>query len=461
MNHSNKGSIVWILLVCLFLFQGEYSYAINYNFADRTFLQEIEEAGGRVMMDYTAVYIPSQDKTYYECMVWDTKTGVSKLYYYNYTDKNFVAYEDNVQLPVTPLGGQVEGKVMMDYTAVHIPSEDKTYYECMVWDTKTGLSKLYYYNFSDKKFVAYEDNVQLPKAPLGIDVKDGVMMDYTSVHVPSQDKTYYECMVWSLNTGVSKLYFYDYTEKKFIAYKDNVQLPPSPLGKRTTTPIMMDYTAVHVPAEDKTYYECMVWDTQTGDSKLYFYDYTEKKFIAYKDNVQLPTNPLGSSVEGQIMMDYTSVHVPSEDKTYYECMIWDTKTGVSKLYFYNYTDKKFVTYGDNVQLPTTPLGKKPIGNLQLDYTSVHVPSEDKTYYECMFWDQTTGVSKLYFYAYDTKKFKPYENNVQLPAKPVQLPQREEDDLDLDLELDDLDLDLDLENLELEDLDEDGSDGGDE
>ena len=66
MNHSNKGSIVWILLVCLFLFQGEYSYAINYNFADRTFLQEIEEAGGRGMMDYTAVYIPSQDKTYYE-----------------------------------------------------------------------------------------------------------------------------------------------------------------------------------------------------------------------------------------------------------------------------------------------------------------------------------------------------------------------------------------------------------
>ena len=27
------------------------------------------------------------------------------------------------------------------------------------------------------------------------------------------------------------------------------------------------------------------------------------------------------------MIDYTSVHVPSQDKTYYEAMVWDTKTG--------------------------------------------------------------------------------------------------------------------------------------
>ncbi len=59
-----------------------------------------------------------------------------------------------------------------------------------------------------------------------------------------------------------------------------------------TGTIMMNYTSVHVPSEDKTYYEVMVWDTETGYSRLYYYDYTEKKFTAYGENVQLPANPL-------------------------------------------------------------------------------------------------------------------------------------------------------------------------
>ena len=63
--------------------------------------------------------------------------------------------------------------------------------------------------------------------------------------------------------------------------------------------------------------------------------------------------PAGSG--GQIMMDYTSVHVPSQDKTYYECMVWNTETGKSKLYFYSYTDKVFKVYEENVQLPRYPL----------------------------------------------------------------------------------------------------------
>lgn len=60
-------------------------------------------------------------------------------------------------------------------------------------------------------------------------------------------------------------------------------------------------------------------------------------------------------MSGNIMMDYTSVHVPSQDKTYYECMVWNTKTGESALYFYSYTDKGFKKYEDNVQLPSNPL----------------------------------------------------------------------------------------------------------
>lgn len=77
-----------------------------------------------------------------------------------------------------------------------------------------------------------------------------------------------------------------------MAYEDNVQLPSSPIAKNSMDEVMMNYTSIHVPSEDKTYYECMVWNTTTGASKLYFYSFTDKKFKAYEDNVQLPDSPL-------------------------------------------------------------------------------------------------------------------------------------------------------------------------
>ena len=58
---------------------------------------------GRIMMDYTSVYVPTSDKTYYEVLVWDNVTGVSKLYYYDYADKVYKVYDDNAQLPANPL----------------------------------------------------------------------------------------------------------------------------------------------------------------------------------------------------------------------------------------------------------------------------------------------------------------------------------------------------------------------
>ncbi len=185
--------------------------------------------------------------------------------------------------------------ILMDYTSVHVPSQDKTYYECIVWDTETGHSKLYFYDFSEKRFKAYGDNVQLPSNPLPNSNNDApeYHMDYTSVHVPSQDKTYYECMVWDAETGASKLYFYSFDTKTFKAYEDNVQLPNNPLPQAGgSSNFMMDYTSVHVPSQDKTYYECMVWNPNSGESKLYYYDYTSKSFVAYAQNVQLPSAPV-------------------------------------------------------------------------------------------------------------------------------------------------------------------------
>jgi hypothetical protein len=60
-------------------------------------------SGGKIMMDYTSVHVPSQDKTYYEALVWNTETGKSRLYFYSYDTKTFKSYEDNVQIPSHPL----------------------------------------------------------------------------------------------------------------------------------------------------------------------------------------------------------------------------------------------------------------------------------------------------------------------------------------------------------------------
>ncbi len=189
--------------------------------------------------------------------------------------------------------------------------------------------------------------------------KGAIMMDYTSVFVPSQDKTYYECLVWDKYTGKSILYYFNYTDGKFVAYAEEAQIPTSISAVSSSSEksgvIMMDYTSVHVPSDDKTFYECLIWNTKTGKSVLYYYNYTDSKFKAYSDDVQLPNDPLNGLADGEFMMDYTSVHVPTQEKTYYEIMVWDTQSGYSQLYFFDYNLSKFVTYEEKVQLPSEPM----------------------------------------------------------------------------------------------------------
>lgn len=60
---------------------------------------------GRYQMNYTTTVSPATEshgvKIYYEVMVWDTQTGRSKLYYYDYDIDNWKAY--GYQLPERPL----------------------------------------------------------------------------------------------------------------------------------------------------------------------------------------------------------------------------------------------------------------------------------------------------------------------------------------------------------------------
>ena len=62
-------------------------------------------SNGRYQMNYTTTVSPATEshgvKIYYEVMVWDTQTGRSKLYYYDYDIDNWKAY--GYQLPSSPL----------------------------------------------------------------------------------------------------------------------------------------------------------------------------------------------------------------------------------------------------------------------------------------------------------------------------------------------------------------------
>ena len=94
------------LTLCATLFMATVGNANASNASNSNFTNSLANGagtGGTIMMDYTSVHVPAQDKTYYEVLVWDTTTGASKLYFYSYDSKRFKAYEDNVQLPRYPL----------------------------------------------------------------------------------------------------------------------------------------------------------------------------------------------------------------------------------------------------------------------------------------------------------------------------------------------------------------------
>lgn len=141
---------------------------------------------------------PYLDQNGVECaLVWNSASGVSTLYYYNSTEKKFVPA--SYQLPVRPTG---ESGVHQFH-----PYLDQNGLECVLaWNATTGESLLYYYATAQKKFVLA--NYQLPANPTG---DDG-----TYTFFPYLDQNGIECvLVTNLNTGVNKLYFYSSTTKKF------------------------------------------------------------------------------------------------------------------------------------------------------------------------------------------------------------------------------------------------------
>ncbi|MCX7744404.1 MAG: hypothetical protein N2167_07560 [Flavobacteriales bacterium] len=67
----------------------------------------------------------------------------------------------------------------------------------------------------------------------------------------------------------------------------------SPLNPFTTGKYMMDQTVVYSSSENIIYHYILVWDTETGKSKLYWFDRTNKRSFEWEAfGKDLPQQPL-------------------------------------------------------------------------------------------------------------------------------------------------------------------------
>jgi hypothetical protein len=162
---------------------------------------------------------------------------------------------------------------------------------------------------------------------------------------------YRTIFVWNSKTGKTARYYHQYDEDAWE--KSEKALPDNPLGKASTEvgEIMMDYNQYenHNGTQYRTVY---VWNTRTGKSARYYYEYDKKEWK--KSTVNLPDNPLGepTSKIGEVMMDYEQYenHNGTQYRTVY---VWNTLTGKSARYYYEHDD--YVWQKSKVNLPDKPL----------------------------------------------------------------------------------------------------------
>lgn len=309
-------------------------------------------ATGKVMMSISGLY----SKFYYETspyvkgiaiyhiLVWDTQTGKSKLYYFDTNDKKIetVIY----QLPTNPLAG-TSGQFMMSGLGFTMEYQEKPIYHILVWDTKTGKSKLYFLNTRAKKMV--QAGYQLPISPLP-EITGDVMMQTRGYFSGKTMKFYYRILVWDTKTAKSRIYYFN--RKKNNLAESVYKVPSNPIPEASDK-IMMSrgafsiYNTRHENNDDDVH-QALVWDN-TGKSKQYYVDKESKK--TYKASYQLPDNPLPEAT-GEIMMaenGFQNIHY----KIVYFVLVWDTDTGKSELYFFSSSTQSMRNPG--YRLPANPL----------------------------------------------------------------------------------------------------------
>jgi hypothetical protein len=249
----------------------------------------------------------------------------------------------------------------------------------LTWNIETGVSKLYYYDVGAHKFL--ESDYQLSRRPSTDRGRFSLM--------PFVDQEGREAILsWNLETGYTRLYHYDDHAGKFVI--SSYQLPRSPTGDIGKLGFMA------YKGEDGGE-RILAWNTETGVSKLYYYDEGQNQFLL--SSYQLPVKPVAAGGECGF-----SAYLNKDGEE--SILAWNTGIGRSKLYVVNQKTQKFTL--SSHQLPIQSLGK---GSYRfMSYL-------DKAGSECALVCNTeTGVSKLHYYSKIVGEFKvsPY----QLPSKPT-------------------------------------------
>jgi hypothetical protein len=311
---------------------------------------------------------PYLDHKSRECVLsYNSATGNSVLYYHKPSEKKFLV--SSYQLPHGPIAHNEEWQ--------GTPYLDHLGRECiLVWDVHSGVSKIFYYKPSEKKFLV--SSYQLPIAPLGSG-------DYH--FSPYLDHLGRECvLVCNSTTGKSRIYFHKPSDNKFL--ESSYQLPENPLGKGPVS---------YAPYLDHLKRECvLVYNETNGNSKIYFHRPSDKKFL--ESSYQLPQG-LSDSLGANIGM------APYLDHLGRECVIvYSRISGKSKIYYHKPSDNKFLI--SSYQLPTDPTAAKGLKEF--------APYLDHLGRECVLvWNSKTGISKLFYHRPSDKKF--LESSYQLPA----------------------------------------------
>ncbi len=369
----------------------------------KPFYEEHFEGTKYIQMNYKVYYDPSLETMIRECLVWNTKTGHSKLYFHNTETNIFEPYEDELQLPDLPLYAEAKGDIMMDY-AVEIFKE-KVEAKILVWDTKTGKSMHYYYDDETLKFEAYGWRAQLPDEVEELNIKGKIMMDYEMTYTKYYKKLRHEVVIWDTKTGKNWMYYYNHANKRMEAYETQpLGSPPFSCCKEEDQEYMINYRTYPKRKDgerDDIEYVLLAWETDLGYSKISRYDRGLNRY-SYQWSGKMPPIPVSS--KGPIMLDYSMVRTGDLSTVYYECMTWDRETGRSALYFLSKEGEFYEEY-DKIGLPRYPLGENLTGDVLMDYVAVNNPLRNSTIYECLVWDSGTGKSVIYEYDYQLKNFK--------------------------------------------------------
>jgi hypothetical protein len=144
-------------------------------------------------------------------VVWNTKSGTSRIYYWDSDASRYAAAE--LGLPANPMG-KPAGNVMIE---PYVNGAGASMF--VVWDTKTGASKIFYWDSDASKYVAGE--VGLPAAPL--EKAEGPIMIKPYVNRAGGSMF----VVWDTRTGTSKFFYWDSDASKYAA--GELALPASPL----------------------------------------------------------------------------------------------------------------------------------------------------------------------------------------------------------------------------------------